>query len=62
MMMPRIYPLECQFIDQQGDKNLRKCFSEACIFYPLFFECVLLQKYYCAYIDGFLKLGHMNFP
>ena len=35
-MMPRIYPLECQFTDQQGDKNLHKFFSEACIFYQLF--------------------------
>jgi len=29
------------------------------VFCPLFLYCSLLQKYCCAYIDGFLKLGHI---
>jgi len=29
---------------------------------PLFLQCGLLKKYSCAYIDSFLKLGHICVP
>ena len=35
-MKPRIYPLECQFTNQEGDKNLHNFLVEFAFFNPLF--------------------------
>ena len=43
-MMPTIYPLECQFTDQQDDIHLCDDFFKSLRCVPIVFKCVLLQK------------------